>query len=271
MIARLLGRRAAPRRARLRHGLMLLAAFVLGGFGVLGIATPRSAAQQPTAAPGTSTESPDLLGLGREVYDTSCSSCHGADLRGIPQRGPNLRGVGEIAADFYVSTGRMPLADPNEQPVRNRPAFSPRQIRAVVAYVGSFGGPRIPPIAPEKGSLAEGREKFTLYCAGCHQVVAQGGAIPQGIAPPLQQATATNVAEAIRIGPYVMPRWTEQQIDQDEANSLARYVLWTREAASPGGWGINFIGPVPEGMVAWGFGLLALLLVARVIGERAPR
>jgi hypothetical protein len=30
------------------------------------------------------------------------------------------------------------------------------------------------------------------------------------------------------------------------------------------------VGPIPEGMVAWLLGLAALLLIARVIGERTP-
>ena len=35
-----------------------------------------------------------------------------------------------------------------------------------------------------------------------------------------------------------------------------------------GGWGIGHIGPIPEGMVAWFLAGSALILVARLIGER---
>ena len=57
---------------------------------------------------------------------------------------PSLHGVGALAADFYLETGRMPLASPREQPTRTRPAFPPGEIRALVAFVASFGGPTIP-------------------------------------------------------------------------------------------------------------------------------
>jgi ubiquinol-cytochrome c reductase cytochrome c subunit len=37
-----------------------------------------------------------------------------------------------------------------------------------------------------------------------------------------------------------------------------------------GGWGIGRIGPIPEGMVAWLLAAAALLLIARLLGERIP-
>jgi ubiquinol-cytochrome c reductase cytochrome c subunit len=46
-------------------------------------------------------------------------------------------------------------------------------------------------------------------------------------------------------------------------------VVWTRKPADAGGWGIYNIGPIPEGLVTWWIGLAALVLVIRLIGERA--
>lgn len=70
------------------------------------------------------------------------------------------------------------------------------------------------------------------------------------------------------MGPYLMPHFGAGQIDQHQLDSIARYVLWTHRPANLGGWGIYNIGPIPEGMVAWFIGLLALVIVARLIGER---
>ena len=77
--------------------------------------------------------------------------------------------------DFYLSTGRMPLEQPREEPQRNSPAFTRPQIDALIAFISSFGGPAAPTADPAAGSLALGFHAFTLSCAGCHQIVARGG------------------------------------------------------------------------------------------------
>ena len=209
---------------------------------------------------------------GRALFQGSCSSCHGLAGRGVRSRGPSLERAGAQAADFYLRTGRMPLANPDDPPVRSHPAFTDAQISALTAYVASLGtGPPIPRVDPTSGDLAAGRRAFTDHCAGCHQVVARGGIVTGAIAPPLQQATPREVAEAVRIGPYLMPRFTRRQIDDGTLNDIVRYVQWTKHPDDRGGWSIGNIGPIPEGMVAWFVGLLALLLVIRLIGERSPR
>jgi ubiquinol-cytochrome c reductase cytochrome c subunit len=66
-----------------------------------------------------------------------------------------------------------------------------------------------------------------------------------------------------------MPRFDERRLDDEDVDSIARYV--TKVARHPdnrGGWGIGNIGPIPEGLVAWLLAGGVLLLVARVIGER---
>jgi ubiquinol-cytochrome c reductase cytochrome c subunit len=207
---------------------------------------------------------------GRALFLEGCSSCHGLDARGVPGQGPSLVGAGAAAADFYLSTGRMPLDDPNEMPLRSKPAYSRAAIHDLVAYVGSLGGPPIPMVDPAAGDLNAGFSAFRSNCAGCHQAVGRGGIVPGGVAPALQdEVTPTEVAEAVRVGPYVMPRFSERQIDQGTLNSIARWVQETRHPDDRGGWGIGHIGPIPEGMVAWLLAGVALLLVARVIGERA--
>jgi quinol---cytochrome-c reductase cytochrome c subunit len=210
----------------------------------------------------------DQVVQGRQLFVDGCSSCHGFDARGVPGQGPSLIGVGAGSADFYLSTGRMPLGEPDAEPARTKPAYSSREIGALVDYVGSLGGPPIPSVDPARGQLNEGFELFTSNCAGCHQVVARGGIAPGATAPALQEATPRQIAEAVRTGPYLMPRFGKRQIDGAELDSIVRYVLTTRDPPDRGGWGIGNIGPIPEGMVAWLLAGTALLLVARLIGER---
>jgi ubiquinol-cytochrome c reductase cytochrome c subunit len=205
---------------------------------------------------------------GHALFDEACSTCHGDDANGIRGTAPTLHGVGRQAADFYLSTGRMPLADPEDEPIRTRPAYTAAQRQALIDYIGSLGGPGIPKVDPAQGSLSDGEQLFASHCAGCHQMVGQGGVVPGGVAPPLQEATTTQIAEAVRVGPYLMPKFSERQIDQHELDSITRYVLTTRHLDDRGGWGIGNIGPVPEGMIAWLLAGTALLIVLRLVGER---
>ncbi len=260
-----LGRRALlPRRLR----AALAAALLAGALGSL--LAPSSSADNgkaPSGPPGRP-ENPQLVARGRALFVDTCASCHGMSAGGVPGSGPSLRGVGAGAADFYLSTGRMPLADPHDEPDRGPPHFGRPDIDALVAYVASLGGPAEPVIDPARGSLSQGFELFSENCAGCHQVLGRGGIATGAQIPDLLGATPKQVAEAVRVGPYVMPRFSEKQIDQQQLNSIARYVAYTKKPDNAGGWGIGEIGPVPEGMVAWLVAGVALVLVARLIGER---
>ena len=53
------------------------------------------------------------------------------------------------------------------------------------------------------------------------------------------------------------------------APAIARYVQTLRSPEDRGGNGLGHLGPIPEGLVAWLVGLLAILVVVRWIGERA--
>jgi ubiquinol-cytochrome c reductase cytochrome c subunit len=220
-----------------------------------------AAAETEGAAPGRSPETP-----GRRLFVQGCSDCHGYDAEGVPDSGPSLIGAGEEAADFYLRTGRMPLDRPGEQPVRADSPYTAAQIHALVGYIGSLGGPPIPRVHIEKGDLAEGQKLFTDHCAGCHQIVGQGGILPGAVVPDLGASSPTDVAEAVRIGPYVMPEF--DHLTQSEVDDIALYVESTHDPDDRGGWGIGHIGPIPEGMVAWLLAGAALLLTIRLIGER---
>jgi ubiquinol-cytochrome c reductase cytochrome c subunit len=211
----------------------------------------------------------DPLTRGRALFVEGCSSCHGLSARGVEDRGPSLVGVGASAADFYLSTGRMPLAEPNDEPLRTTPRYGKADIAALVAYVGSLGGPAIPRVDAAHGDVAAGFRAFTLDCAGCHQSLARGGTVTGGVAPSLLDATPTQIAEAVRIGPYLMPPFSQHAIDRPTLNSIVRYVQLVKHPPNRGGFGLGNLGPIPEGLVAWLVAGAGLLLVARLIGERA--
>jgi ubiquinol-cytochrome c reductase cytochrome c subunit len=243
-------------------------ALVVLAVGCAGMAAWSAAAGGQSRSPSAAASPQALLARGRVLYAQGCASCHGEDLRGRPEMGPSLRGAGAAAADFYLSTGRMPLADPTDEPERTQPEYPRADIDALVAFVGSFGGPGIPRVDPARGDLAKGMEAYTEHCAGCHQIVGRGGIVTGAAVPALDDATPTQLGEAVRVGPYLMPPFSSRQLDQATLNSIARYVQSVRHPPDRGGWGIGNLGPIPEGMIAWLLAGAVLLGVARLIGER---
>lgn len=255
---------------------------------VLALALPASAAGSLPLPFGIvdadAPPSTPLRVLGYQLYAGNCAICHGANGSGFVReplesvsgaevgRGPSLRGVGELAPDFYLRTGRMPLGRLGEQPQRGPVLLNEKQIRALVAYVGSLGhGPPIPQPRPERGKVNVGLQLFTDHCAGCHQVVAQGGYLTGAEAPPLQDATPTQIAEAVRIGPYVMPRFSKNAISDAQLDSIIAYVQYAKSPEDPGGWSLGHVGPIPEGLVAWLIAAAALVAVCLLLGRRLKR
>ena len=252
-----------------RAALVLLAAGALAG-------TWTAAA---LAAGGSASSA--QVSQGAELYAENCQSCHGIGGAGktepgpvhgvgdVDGFGPSLRGVGALAADFYLRTGYMPLRSPSLQPRRSHVEFSPGQIRALVAYVASLApGPGIPTPQPAQGSLSEGMTLFTEDCAGCHQAVAAGGYVPDAVAPPLGPNSARDIAEAVRIGPNLMPRFSTGRLSDAQLDSLIAYVLSTRSPDDRGGLALGHVGPVPEGLVAWLVAGGVLVMVCIAIARR---
>jgi ubiquinol-cytochrome c reductase cytochrome c subunit len=270
-----MGRRAQLALIRL-GAATVLAAEILAGLAGAAAAQPPSGIVHPEGERGMS-----LRELGRQLFACNCSSCHGSIGQGITTprpntgvgdttgQGPDLRGVGALAPDFYLRTGRMPLTTPGEKPERHRPFFNDREIRAMTAYIASLEkGPPIPHPHPRGQSLSQGLHLFTDHCAGCHQVVGEGGYVTDTNVPVLDHATPRQIAEAVRIGPYLMPRFSRKDITDRELNAIVAYVRHSRHPTDAGGLGIGHVGPVPEGMVAWAVAGFVLVGICALLGSR---
>lgn len=205
---------------------------------------------------------------GRELFDLHCASCHGAFLQGS-SNGPPLGGVSAGAVDFQLSTGRMPKHAPAGESGRMPPEFTPAQIAAIVQYVSSVsGGSRNIPTVSMLGDVARGKAAFIAECAACHGAAARGDSVGYGwVAPSLEAATPTQIAEAVRSGPAVMPRFNEAAISDARLADIVAYIESLRvRTPDPGGFDLGYIGPVAEGAVAWIFGLCIVVLFIRRIG-----
>ncbi len=216
--------------------------------------------------------------LGEQLFNANCASCHGiggggiakprTGAGGVPGAGPSLKGVGAMAADFYLRTGFMPLASIHAQPTQERVQFTPKEISSLTEFVAGLGkGPAVPNPEPSRATLAQGFKLFTEDCAGCHQSLGRGGYVTGARVPPLQKIGATEIAEAVRIGPYLMPRFSQRQISALQLDAIVRYVRSTNRPDNRGGWSIGNLGPIPEGLVAW-FAAIALAVLCLTVGRR---
>ncbi|HLY35799.1 MAG TPA: c-type cytochrome [Candidatus Limnocylindria bacterium] len=246
--------------------LALVLAGTLLAFVPIALAAPGgSAGPRPTNDPPTLDRGNPATG--QQVFAARCASCHGSDGTGTVN-GPSLLGVGAAAADFELRTGRMPSSGaPGSQAVRKPPAFNDATIEDLVAYVSSLGpGPAIPSPRVDPATVSAGQQLFIGNCAPCHGATANGGAVGGGaLAPPLDQATPVEVAEALLIGPGQMPVFSG--LSDSDRNAIVSYVDFLQAADHPGGFSIGGIGPVPEGFVAWVLGLGLLLVIIVLIAH----
>jgi ubiquinol-cytochrome c reductase cytochrome c subunit len=213
-------------------------------------------------------------GRGQELYEQQkCASCHGPRGEGT-QRGPELTGVGEASVDFQLRTGRMPLStEDGYRPEHQQQELSDADIRALVDYVGDFGGggPRIPDV--RAGDPRLGMKVYLDNCAACHSATGRGSTLTDGtVVPSLFEATPTQVGEAVRVGPSVMPAFPESVLDSARLDALAAYIdtlQGERGDIDRGGFSLGRVGPVAEGAIAWAVGLLLLVFLVRWLGSRA--
>ena len=269
------GRPATLNRRRLRRRLSAAVLLLVG----LGVAGGLAATLTPAPQVAVADESASaMLRTGKELFDTSCVTCHGVNLQGVTDRGPSLVGVGESAVYFQVSTGRMPAMRGEAQAPQKPPQFDESQIDAIGAYVqANGGGPEVP--RDENGQIAgtsligdnvaRGSDLFRLNCASCHNFTGKGGALSSGkYAPDLSDATPAQIFTAMQTGPQNMPKFSDRQLSPEEKKDLVAYVRMASEAPDPGGYGLGGLGPTSEGMAIWIIGIVAVVAAALWIGAR---
>ncbi len=218
-----------------------------------------------------------VVTAGKNLFDASCSSCHGLDAQGTTQA-PSLIGAGAAAVDFQMSTGRMPAKEVGAENNRGPVTFTRQQIYEIADYIASLGGgPAIPDsqqLSPTGANTARGSQLFQANCAQCHGFAGGGGALTYGkSAPALTQATPAQIYEAMLTGPEAMPVFSDGALGPAAKRDIIAYVTQTRVEPNPGGFSLGRIGPVTEGLVIWfgGLGFLVLIALWITAKRRDPR
>lgn len=288
------GRRKLRRRA---SGAILL----LAGLLFTGVLTALLSPDPQVAV--ADTRDAAIIQDGKQLYETSCITCHGPNLQGVEDRGPSLVGVGDASVYFQVSTGRMPAMRGEAQALRKPAKFTTAQIDQLGAYIQSAGGGpgvivernpdgsqktemaqveqpdgtmkevEVPVLAQESlrgENLGRGSELFRLNCASCHNFTGRGGALSSGkFAPTLDNVKEQELYTAMLTGPQNMPKFDNRQLTVEEKRDIIGFVKYVTEANPSGGLGLGGFGPVSEGMFFWFVGVVAFVGAAMWIGSRA--
>ncbi|WOC13703.1 cytochrome bc1 complex diheme cytochrome c subunit [Gordonia sp. MP11Mi] len=282
---------STPSRAKSRRKLrrratgtvFLLLGLVATGL-IAGLLSPK-----PQVATADDKES-SMIAAGKQLYDTSCITCHGANLEGVTDRGPSLIGVGDAAVYFQVSTGRMPAMRGEAQAHRKPAKFTEADIDQLGAYVQAMGGgPRAMYVLNDDGqikrdengfpelqmdqlrgeNLGRGSELFRMNCASCHNFTGRGGALSGGkFAPPLTDVNPQQLYTAMLTGPQNMPKFSNRQLSVDEKKDIIGFIRYADTAAPSGGYGLGGFGPASEGMAMWVVGAAVIIAGAMWIGSR---
>ena len=158
---------------------------------------------------------------GATVFADNCAGCHGPEGRGGV--GPTLEPAGFASlVAVMVAQGGLDM-----------PAFDPGLDEAQIDDVAAFVAQELSAPISRTADVTEGGELYRLYCAGCHSSTGRGE----------------------------MPAFAGNTLDVRQQTAVARYVEVLVEPPSPGGRGLGYFGPVPEGAVA-ALGLLVIIALA---------
>lgn len=254
-------------RRRFGAGVRLLAALTIVG-GLYMAAAPGVTRADDTPPLSSAAEE------GKRLFETTCITCHGQNAQGVPGRGPSLIGAGSAAVEFQVGTGRMPMAQQEAQAARKPPLYTWDQARQIGAYIQALGGgPEIPGgelVDAGDESLARGGELYRINCSACHSYAGGGGALSSGkYAPDITESTPREIYGALLSGPQNMPVFGDNQLTPDEKKALVGYIQTLQTDKDPGGFGLSRLGPVPEALVIFLVGMVALVFATLWIAGKS--
>lgn len=260
----------SPRRAaRALSGWLLVAAVALA-----------VTALGPFGARAQEDEGEDAGDARREeLYAVQCAGCHGVDGRGgvtaggleAPALLPELNDRMTIAyARLVMATGRMPPAgDPADNRIRRETLTEEEQddiLRFMEERFDLEGD--VPEPDPEEGDAAVGLQVYAQNCAACHGASGAGGVAGGGAwTPRVNDVSPQTLADAVRVGPFQMPQFDEEQISQDELDDMAAFL---HEVEEEGGT-LLFPGELnPVFASGFGAGLAAVIIVMLVLISGKP-
>jgi cytochrome c oxidase cbb3-type subunit III len=139
---------------------------------------------------------PAVIARGNGLYGVYCRACHGADLRGGDQGGPNLL-RSPIVLNDQAGELLLPIVQNGQRGTGVMPPIPlmPDDVRAVAEYIHSVAatmrgqGSPPPGAAPLVnvlvGDTVKGQAYFTAKCGSCHSVSADLSGIASRVPDPI--------------------------------------------------------------------------------------
>ncbi len=249
-------RRNGGRRSKWAAAALIGIGLLVTGGGYAGASAAMAATDTPSAASELTIED------GKKLFQANCATCHGLNMEGTSD-GPSLYGVGELAVEFQMATGPMPLQMQGPQAPQKPVQFTQDQIEAIAAWVQSEApGPSYPDAATidGEGDVSHGAELFRINCAMCHNVAGAGGALTEGkYAPSLSGTSPLHIYAAMVTGPQNMPVFNDNNLSASDKRDLISAVMYMRDNSQAGGFSLGSLGPVAEGLFIWIFGIGTLI------------
>ena len=214
----------------------------------------------------------DIVQLGGELFQANCAACHGTRGEGGPgmdelTAGPRLDDVDIAYSDMTMRTGRMPIESQAAGVYLDE--VDEEQREAIVAWMLERLG--VPGEIPEvgEGDPARGQELYTRNCAACHGAGGVGGISGAGVTvPDIAGLDPVATFEGTRVGPFEMPGFSEQVLDDSQVEDIAAYLEMADDYPATL-LGIHEVDEVTGALFAGG--LVLLVVVALLVTDRARR
>lgn len=199
---------------------------VVGGVAATGLMVARTS----SADARSTAEAEEVTDRGGQLYQRWCAVCHATDGTGTGA-GPPINAVPVALVDLTMRTGDMPMTDPSRGVGEQE--FTDGEREATLAFMIDRFGLTGAVEAPGRGDAGRGQDVYTVHCAQCHGGTGEGGvAGAQATVPSARGREPILVAQAVRTGPFQMPPFDTDLIDDDELDDLVAF-LEDRPSNSP--------------------------------------
>lgn len=189
-----------------------------------------------------------------DLYQEDCLPCHGSN------------GEGSDIAPSLEAAGFSALVEPKvSEGGGGMPVFANLLDEQQIQDVSDYVAQNIADPSTHGATDGEGSDVWRLYCAPCHGSTGRGGALTSSEnAPTLGVDSGADALIDMQEGPGEMPLFAGTALSNRQQTAVALYLQDViAQPPSPGGWGLGYLGPVPEGFFALFLGLGGLVVFAR--------
>lgn len=153
-------------------------------------------AQNQPPKKGTPVQQSPALAVGRQIFESSCSGCHGLDGRGA-ERAPDISTRPQVV---QLSDRELKEIIRLGRPNAGMPAFASlrdTQLDALLHYIRFLQGERAAVVL--KGDATNGKQIFfgKGHCADCHMIQGQGGFLAADLSSYAGMLSAAEIRNTI--------------------------------------------------------------------------